>query len=467
MRFYDIIIKDKKGNVRQSPSLSGAATANFRSAGLFGIDLGRSQGASSAGTKQKSSYTSFVNGQSLPGALQISLNITGYTPANPGSGYIDIWGVSKEEISMSYSLVGSDILVYAGMRKGLPLAKPYQSQMPIANGKIIQCYGNWQGTEQILHMDIIPSGVGRASDSSNFVFDLKANGSIKEAILTTMGRAMPSAKTFVYVSDKVKFDTPMKGVYPSLQTFSMMLVQLTSGRTAFQGIKTVTGQKYAGIQCFVNAAGNGVMFTDHTIQTKGGKEATSTDPVVIEFSDIVGQPTWQDIAVLNFKTIMRSDILIGDRVKIPEAVAAFAVLNPKAAPTTILNQSLTFPSREKSTFTGEFIISSVRHTGNFRGGSGNDWVTNFTALVPEQKKQEEEIPAGTVIVGQPTKAPDQKPPDKIAPQQSTLTNLSPPDVPGILESTSPFTPQPTITQTEPSTGAPLPNNSPLDFVFRR
>jgi len=463
VRFYDIIIKDPKGNVIKSPSLSGRATENFRSGSLFGIDLGRSKVANSKGIKQESTYTSYVNGQTLPGALQISLNITSYTSEAPGSGYIDIWGVSKEEISSSFNLIGFDITVYAGMKKGLPLANPSLSMTPIAMGKIIQCYGNWQGTEQVLHMDIVPVNVGRSSDIANFSFSLKANGSLKEAILATMGKAMPSTKTSVFISDKIKFDTDMKGVYPSLQTFAMMLLQLTSGRTAFQGIKTVTGQKYAGIQCMVQANGSGVMFTDHTVATKGGKEAQGgVGPLLINFSDIIGQPTWQSLGVLNFKTVMRSDLHFADRIKLPEAVAAIAILQPKAAPTTILNQSLSFSTRNKSTFTGEFIVSSVRHMGNFRGPSGNDWVTNITALVPTPKK-EETIPEGKVTVGDP-----QKLPDKVAPQQSTLTNLSPPDVPAILESTSPFAPPaPVITPSEPSTGAPLPNTAPLDFVVRR
>lgn len=473
MRFYDIIIKNKEGKVQQSPSLSGVATENFRTPSLLGFQLPVTAAQKSQGTKQKSSYTSYVNGQTLPGALQVVMNIPVYTQATPGAGTIDIWGVSKEEISQSFNLVGMDIEVYGGMRKGLPLAKPNQSQLPLAVGKILNAYGSWQGTEQVLHLVIRPDGVGRAGDYKNFQFSLKANGSLKDAILETMKKAMPRAKVAVHIADdELKWSTDLTGVYPSLSTFAIMLKQMTQDNQ-FQGISTTTGQKYGGIEVLVLGTGKEVVFTDRTVQLKGGKEIKSGDKsgaIQINFEDMIGQPVWQGISQISFKTIMRSDISMADKIKIPEAVVPLTTFgNPAASGTEGPGGQGSFPSRNRSTFKGDFIVTSVRHMGNFRQGTGDAWVTQYVAIVAN--KDQEKIPPGTVTVGEP---------QKVAPQETTINNPTPPNVittqmisgfPAAQETQSTTAPQPGDSVSGPFlrtglNGMPVGITGTNAFVFR-
>ncbi len=439
MRFYDIIIKGKDGKLLRSTSLSGAAVSNFRAPSLFGIQLPKSVATPSVGTKQQSTFTSYINGQTLPGALNIEVNIPQYTAALPANASITIHGISKEEISAAWDLANCQITMYAGMKKGLPLAQPGQSVLPLIKGIILQAFGNWQGAQQSLTLMIQPgNGIGRAGDNKNFSFILKANASIKDAIITTMKAAMPSAKVSVFVSDEIKFDDEKAGTWGSLAAFAQALQQLTQ-RQVFQGIKTINGNKYGGIEVIIMPNSGDIIFTDRTVALQGGKEIKvgGSGAKQISFSDIIGQPTWQAIGQINFKTVMRSDLAIGDVISLPQAIFANSILTANSAPPIGNPNNAQGDARNKSTFKGNFIIASIRHLGNFRGTTGDDWVTNIVAVI---QAPEEKIPEGKVIVGQPT---------KVTEQQSVVVNPTPPNAP---------TPTPPADPTNP--GNPTPASPP-------
>ena len=138
MRYYKIVITDpSSGNVITPPGFDG----------LLG-------GAS---------YTSFVNGQSLPGAWNVELDIPVIGAATPqGSAGARIWGISRQEISQANDLNGKNISIFGGMQKGLPLANPAQSGL-LVQGFIFQAFGNWIGTDMTLDFVINP---GQATSST-------------------------------------------------------------------------------------------------------------------------------------------------------------------------------------------------------------------------------------------------------------------------------------------------------------
>ena len=114
-------------------------------------------------------YTSYVNGKTLPGALNVELNIPLYNYATPRQGaWIRVWGVSNAELAQANDLNDMEIVIKGGMQKGLPLAKPAQNGV-LAQGKIFQAYGNLIGVDRTLDMIIMPS-VGTQTKPLNFSF---------------------------------------------------------------------------------------------------------------------------------------------------------------------------------------------------------------------------------------------------------------------------------------------------------
>ena len=76
----------------------------------------------------------------------------------------------------------------------------------------------------------------------------------------------------------------------------------------------------------------------------------------------------------SFKCPMRGDIRCGDVVKLPEGLysgAASIVMANTTVPSVIAKNS--------TTFTGKFLVKSVRHIGSYLTADGDAWVTVFEA----------------------------------------------------------------------------------------
>ncbi|EJN3790226.1 hypothetical protein NPY87_005250, partial [Escherichia coli] len=77
---------------------------------------------------------------------------------------------------------------------------------------------------------------------------------------------------------------------------------------------------------------------------------------------------------VSFKCPMRGDIRCGDVVNLPEGLysgAASIVMANTMAPGVI--------SKNSTTFTGKFLVKSVRHIGSYLTADGDAWVTVFEA----------------------------------------------------------------------------------------
>ena len=484
MRFYDIKIK-KNGVLWRSPSLSGAPTQS-RAGNLFGIATGGGMGISSRGTSAESTYTSYVNGETLPGALNITLELPVYPKAFTKGGAVTIYGVSREEISQSTDLILADIEIYGGMKKGLPLANPDQSQMPIARGTIVKAFGNWIGTDQTLTFIITGKDEGRAGDNKNFSFEWRANTNLEDAIRSCMLAAIPDARVQFFISPDLKYDYDQKGVYGSLNTFSQAIFAFTNTQK-FAGIKTLSGVPYQGVNCAQNLDSGVYTFYDDTKALRGNRQRTGLigQPgtlgtgqrpggtiLEINFSDIIGQPTWIDANQMQFKTVMRSDLSLGDTIKLPEAILPIGILTSKSAPVLNPDGGLT-PSRNKSTFTGEFTIRHMNHYGNFRQADAASWVTVITAYFNASYGKAETIPEGKVTVGEVTKIAPPKEPVVINPQQTLIVNPTPPHIinnNSLRTTISPLAKRPPPPLSVPGVGSPFSAAqvpSIGTFVFKR
>jgi hypothetical protein len=343
VRYYDVTITNAKTGALIQPSY-------FKSLGV------------------KSSYFSSLNGQPLPAALNIELDIPVAPYAQPRQGaWVRIWGISLQEISQSGGLNFADIVIKAGMQKGLPLATAASAQAGIImQGTIFQCYGNWIGTEMTLDMTLLPAA-GTDNKPVNLTWNSPKQTPMGQAIRQTLSTAFPGFKITVAVSASLVLPYDQTGTYTKLADFASMIANISQGQQ-FQGIKPLGGGAYPGVS--ITIRGNEIVAFDGTANYGNNSFAS---PKTIAFQDLIGQPTWISPNQLNFKTVMRADLSVGDYIRMPATLATPYVLTAQGAafPNT--------PARNATTFKGVFVITEVHHFGNFRQPDAASWVTVFDA----------------------------------------------------------------------------------------
>jgi hypothetical protein len=77
---------------------------------------------------------------------------------------------------------------------------------------------------------------------------------------------------------------------------------------------------------------------------------------------MIGQPTWIGFQQISATFVARGDLNIGDTMHLPPAL-----------------YTLTLPSqsqfRDRTSFTGNFLITQIHHYGNFRQSDASSWTT--------------------------------------------------------------------------------------------
>lgn len=308
-------------------------------------------------------YTSFANNRSIPSALQVELDIPLKAYATPmGGALVRIWGVSLAEIAQSTQLGPTpnadgtldykNIAIYGGMQKGLPLANPAQAGL-LVEGSIIQAFGNWLGTDQSLDIILAPV-FGTNTDPKNITFNWLTGTPLADAIRNTLKNAFPKyAEPNIQISPNLVLNHDEPGFYNTIEQFAAYVKQVSI---------SIIGGGYSGVDIFLS--NNKFNVFDGT---------TSTTPKQIAFQDLIGQPTWIGggpsgrSPVMQFKTVMRGDISMGDYIKMPQAF----VTNTAAVSTSLTNL--------RAAFQGSFFVNEIRHVGNFRQPDGASWVTTFNA----------------------------------------------------------------------------------------
>ena len=342
MRYYEIIIYDKGGDI--------VVPRHFLK------------------TQKNATYTSYIDGKSLPAALNVEIQaqVSPFNmPVQPNSSFVRIWGVSIGEISQSADLNDLQIVVKAGMQKGLPLANPKQNGV-ILQGRIWQSNGNWIGLDKTLDLFVNPTDV--EPGPRNFAFIWKRGQTIEQPLKSTLGLAMPAYTPKVVVSSELVAQGDMVGSYRSLSEFATAIKKVTQ-QQQYKGIKTLLGNKYDGVN--ITARGKDLIAYDGTADYA---ENSYSKPLEVKFIDLVGQPTWITANQINFKTVMRADIKVGDYVKLPKDLRTpYVVTSPGSSlPGT--------PARDKLAFAGVFLVQRVYHWGNFRVPLADAWVSTFDAV---------------------------------------------------------------------------------------
>lgn len=297
-------------------------------------------------------YTSFPNGQTDPNALDMLIDApvsAAHDPLGDVGALIRLWGIPLTDIAQSNNLNKMNITVSGGMQAGLPLANPSQSGL-LVQGQIFQAFGNWIGNNMTLDLQILP-GMGNAAAPANVVMNWPQGQTMDQPIKQALSTAFPGFTTNINISQALIFTEPQWGIYQTFSQFAQWVNQFS---------KSIVGGNYPGVHMVVS--GKAINVYDNT----GGQ----TNPTMIAFNDLVGQPTWIANNTISVTCVMRSRPNVGDYITLPPGQVT-------------INQASLSQFRQGSVFQGTFQVSTVHHAGHFRQPHAEDWVTVLTAvLVP-------------------------------------------------------------------------------------
>ncbi|MFJ5338368.1 hypothetical protein ACIPSD_04550 [Pectobacterium sp. CHL-2024] len=316
-------------------------------------------------------YSSLRNGVYNPGCLMVEFDIPRYGESTPaGEAHLTIWGIGPREMQQArQDLYGKKIQIFVGMSPGLPLAGKWNRQLAI-EGTIFQVFGNWQGAD--LRMDfIIVSGPINESNPQNLTpiqltFPWPAGRSLSVALTQCLMRVGGGYSYNISVSNRLvlNYDWPM---------FCGSMKDLAQKIKAFS-LSRIRDPGYSGVEiAIVNGKEIRVWDNDYAnhpdSSSKKGATARKRSPIQIEFTDLVGQPTWINFGVVSLVCVMRADIQTGDHILMPK----------RARP--MIQASSYSHYRDDSAFTGEFTVQSVRLLGNSRQPNAESWITIIEAGV--------------------------------------------------------------------------------------
>jgi hypothetical protein len=353
MRYYDLSLFNPQGQLLQATSA--------------GLVPGGSGPTFSSRVSQNGQY---INN---PGALNMELDIPLAGWALPqGNSFIRLSGIGIRSIGQGSNLnsnpdagqPGATFILAGGMMKGLPLANPAQAGI-LAQGQIFSAYGNWQGTEQSLDLNLIPATVDPPNGIS---FIWSPHQDLAQALSNSFAVAFPDLTVSVSItSGMVQTDSilPVVGWYENLAQFASYILDLTIPLG-----QALTGNKgYPGV--IIGIRGNQIYATDATQNPR---------TVALNFQDLIGQPTWINIATISFKCVLRADIQIGDMVTMPPDPGGGTSIISALALTQQGSGIPGAPARNSSIFKGKFFVNEVHHFGNLRQADGDSWATAFVAV---------------------------------------------------------------------------------------
>lgn len=298
-----------------------------------------------------------------PGALNVEFDmpIVSYgTPA--GAMALTIHGVAREDISQAYQFAGMELSVSGGMKAGLPLANPNQAGV-LLRGQVFQAFGNWEGTDMRLDLIVYPSRY-TIDDPGNFILFWNAGQSLAEALTATLTTAYPEMPISINIGDNLVFDYPEAHYCATLEELAQLVADIT--HDVFKQKVTITIQ-----------AGKIVIYdTTH-----------KPNPIEIQFTDLIGQPTWINQGIMQMKTVMRADLQVGSIIRMQDVSYQGQKITFPNAPgftTTFASSALSeyggglsSTGKDSLTFKNNFAINELRHIGNYRSVSGEDWCTIF------------------------------------------------------------------------------------------
>ena len=291
-------------------------------------------------------WTSHPNGVFDPGALNIGFDMPVLPYGTPAGGQsFSIEGISLEDLNQAQQFAGMTLKLSAGMKApGLPLINPSQAG-EILTGYIFQSFGNWEGTEMTLDFVLYPS-IYTDKNPGNFTLIWPQGEKLSDALLHCLQVPYPNIPISINISADYVNSYDIHHIGATLEDLASFVGDFTD--KAFQNRVEIAIQR------------GKITAYDQTY---------TPNPVQLNFTDFVGQPTWIEPNIIQIKTVLRADLSLGDIVKMPEGL--------QNAPGVITTTGASLPSsiKYKSTFSNTFTITEVRQIGNFRSSDSANWVT--------------------------------------------------------------------------------------------
>jgi hypothetical protein len=283
--------------------------------------------------------------------VEFDIPIRGY--ALPVSGaFLRVWGIDLSTLLGAKTLNKKNIKIYGGMDKGLPLANPVQQGL-LAEGSIYPAFGNWVGLDMTLDMALTPKlGIDDQAGAANVVHSAPANQPMGTSIQNALNAAFPGYTTNVNVSQNLVLNYKDTGFFQTLQQYAGYLGDISKS--------IIGGSSYHGVDIAVS--GTQINVFDGT--------GAATNAPTINFQDLVGQPIWLNAIEIQFKTVLRGDLSIGQTITLPPALATLGNISALAA------SGGAPPSNQLQ---GSFVVTQIRHVGNFRQPDWASWATVVNA----------------------------------------------------------------------------------------
>jgi hypothetical protein len=312
-------------------------------------------------------WTSLVNGVNDPGALDIEFDIV-WQQGQDVSAFIKIRGITPQTISQASNFNNCRLQMWGGFSNGLPLANlqvPHQGL--ILDGTIFPCFGNWIYNELSLDLFVIrgdSSGIGGPTKPKNIVHNMPVGTPLSTAIQNTLQTAFPNSTINVNISDKLKLNYPDWGVYQGLEQFGNYIKTLSHSILG-------TPPAYKGVSITQN--GTNINVTDGTKNTSGA--------IAIQYTDLIGQPTWIENNTIQVKTCLRGDIPFPNNclITLPPTLVTQTYSGAVNAMAPDIGGEYS-GGTNYLTFQGTWQVTGIRHIGKFRDPSMDSWVTIINAV---------------------------------------------------------------------------------------
>lgn len=294
-----------------------------------------------------------ASGQPNPSALQVEFDVNVLPFGVPTSAcYVTIHGVSFDDLKGSQNFVGMTLIMKGGMQAGLPLANPLQAST-ILNGLVYESVGNWQGTELSITLVVVP-GKYTMDSPGNLVLNWKAGTLLTAALSTMFSTAYPGFPVTMNVTSGLSLAHDEQHFSSTLDGIATAVRDMTAGQ--------FVGSSYPGVSIALQAG---------TIIVHDGTSPPSTTQ--LQFTDFIGQPTWVGTVSMMVPLVMRGDIRIGTKVRMPQG--ASSVAGQVGVTADAANNSGVAQAKYSTLFSGDFLVLGMRHIGNFRSSDGSSWMT--------------------------------------------------------------------------------------------
>ncbi|OTP74446.1 hypothetical protein [Caballeronia sordidicola] len=383
MRYYRININDPKTGQLLVPDPQGKR-------GFLRVDPDPSKSTFSSLNKGANVRTL---GGTNPSALRVQLDIPNAFLHTPQSGaVIRVSGISLDCVGQASNLTGMLVSIYGGMARGLPLANPNQAGL-LARGQVFKSSGTWINVDTSLEIFLYSGGSSPSSSSTtgntangdtpvspstndqpaNIVFVWKRGQRLIDALSLCLQVAFPKYRIAGSISENLVWTSYQDcvGIYATLEQLAIFINERS---LHILGGSDPNTSQYSGV-CMV-AQNNEITITDGS---------TITTPKVIEFNDLIGQPSWDKGLNVQALVVMRGDIFTGDFVTLPLGLGIITSNAPSQA--SIPGQQLFQTSGQqftsgigdqqdqRSIFRGTYFVSGVRHIGDRQDANGTAWCT--------------------------------------------------------------------------------------------